>query len=173
MAEPVAGQKCIVKTGRGQLFPAVWNQGSWVHVDANVVVRGVIGWIDMPTNDIDGPNNDIPDWLLLKYAIRDYRKEQKTVAALRGLNQELAREVAKLQKRVKGLENVVAQKPKHPRSFRRLKDTLLRVHQILENPDLWKEDEPENQEAVDFVTEETCNKKTEDYVQTDSNPRID
>ena len=98
---PVEGVKYIVRTDTQKLFPAYWENGGWWHSQSETEVFNVCAWVVYPeryskSND-KGP--DVPKEVLLKYAVRDYRKmkeiakgESEKVTELKKLNKNLVTE---------------------------------------------------------------------------------
>ena len=98
---PIEGQKYIVETSNGSVFPAhVINGSSWWS-DKGFPIEGVTRWIPYPTGG--GTNDDIPIEVLFKYVCRDFRNmkeiakgESEKVKQLKGLNREVVSECNRL-----------------------------------------------------------------------------
>lgn len=141
---PIEGVKCIVRTEAQKLFPAVYQNGAWWHSEMNFEIYDVCRWIIYPKSEKDGMNEQIPDEVLLRYAIRDYRAEQEKVKQLRKLNEQLVKAYNDLKKAFNRMEADNAARI-YENTFRilkeqyeqekvlchRYKDTLLRIRGIL------------------------------------------
>lgn len=100
---PIEGVKCIVETEKGNTFPAQFVCGEWRGTEKSYIVERVKRWIIYPEDE--GPNDFIDAEVLLKYAVRDYRKmkeiaknESGKVKELRKLNKELTEEFNRIYK---------------------------------------------------------------------------
>ena len=98
---PVEGVKYIVRTDTQRLFPAYWENGGWWHSHTETEIFNVCTWVVYPERcpKNEDKNPDIPKEVLLKYAVRDYRKmkeiakgESDKVTELKKLNKNLVTE---------------------------------------------------------------------------------
>lgn len=152
-AEPLEGVKCIVRTDTQRLFPAIYENGTWWHNDFEFEIRNVCAWVLYPDrhSEHEQLNEDVPDSVILKYVVKEAKKEQEKLKQLRKLNQELVKTASALQKQNNQLITKLREKSKITAEHKRLKQieaTMHRVYQILDNPKLWeKEDSTEPNEA--------------------------
>ena len=95
------GVKYIVRTDTQRLFPAYWENGGWWHSHTETEIFNVCTWVVYPERcpKNEDKNPDIPKEVLLKYAVRDYRKmkeiakgESDKVTELKKLNKNLVTE---------------------------------------------------------------------------------
>lgn len=131
--EPIEGMRCIVRTIDEKLFPAIWKEGAWWHSKFNFEIADVCRWIVYPGTENENLASCIPDEVLLRYAIRDYRAEAAKVDGLRKLNKDLYSECVRLKKIC--CENDIAQLKERKDYYKTLsekyKRTLVRIRGIL------------------------------------------
>ena len=98
--EPIEGVECIVETNTGCVFPAHYIKGTWWNTQKAFPIDGVERWIVYPEGE--EPNDLVAPEVLLKYAYRDYKKEQE----MRKLTEEKFTEVRKLNKEITSQYNI-------------------------------------------------------------------
>ena len=90
-----------MRTDTQRLFPAYWENGGWWHSHTETEIFNVCTWVVYPERcpKNEDKNPDIPKEVLLKYAVRDYRKmkeiakgESDKVTELKKLNKNLVTE---------------------------------------------------------------------------------
>ena len=114
--DPIEGQKYIVETNNGSVFPAhVINGNSWWS-DKGFPIEGVTRWIPYPTGG-GGENDDIPIEVLFKYVCRDFKnmkriaqEESEKVSQMKKLNREVVSECNRLIEENKELKLELAMK---------------------------------------------------------------
>ncbi len=156
-AEPLEGVKCIVRTDTQRLFPAIYENGTWWHSESEFEIRNVCAWVLYPDRHSEHEllNEDVPDSVILKYVVKEAKKEQEKLKQLRKLNQELVKTAATLQKQNQSLSAQLEELKKQQKGYKRLKQieaTMHRVYQILDNPKLWEKEsdtEPNEAEVVE------------------------
>ena len=99
--DPIEGQKYIVETSNGSVFPAHVINGTLWWSDKGFPIEGVTRWIPYPTGG--DANDDIPIEVLFKYVCRDFKnmkriaqEESEKVTKLQKLNKELVQDCGKV-----------------------------------------------------------------------------
>ena len=75
---PIPNIECIVRTKEGKVFPAAFQSGRWVSTLTNTILHNVTHWIVYPVIDNIASNHEslnesVPDEIIMRYLVRDYR----------------------------------------------------------------------------------------------------
>lgn len=154
--DPVEGQKYIVETNTGCVFPAHVINGTWWNYERAFPIDGVTRWIPYPAGG--SANDDIPVEVLFKYVCRDFKNmkeiakgESEKVKTLKGLNKQLVTDCGKLYDEVKRLKEELANKDSdHEEDMKKLYDL---IHEISAERDALKE-QVKNQEPQSAPSQE-------------------
>lgn len=154
--DPIEGQKYIVETNTGCVFPAHVINGVWWNYERAFPIDGVTRWIPYPTGG--SANDDIPIEVLFQYVCRDFKNmkriakgESEKVGALKGLNKELVSDYNKLCDEIKQLKEELADKDRiHSEEMNKMYGL---VHELSAERDKLKE-QVNNQQPVSEVSKD-------------------
>ena len=141
--DPVEGQKYIVETSNGSIFPAhIINGNSWWNTEKGFPIESVVRWIPYPMGG--NANDDIPVEVLFKYVCRDFKNmkeiakgESEKVGILKDLNKQLVSDCNALCDEIKQLKQELANKDSdHEEDMKKLYDL---IHEISAERDALKE----------------------------------
>ena len=140
--DPVEGQKYIVETNTGCVFPAHVINGTWWNYERAFPIDGVTRWIPYPVGG--SANDDIPVEVLFKYVCRDFKNmkeiakgESEKVGILKDLNKQLVSDCNALCDEIKQLKQELANKESnHEEEVKKLYDL---IHEISAERDALKE----------------------------------
>ena len=141
--DPIEGQKYIVETSNGSIFPAhIINGNSWWNTEKGFPIECVVRWIPYPSGD--NVNDEIPIEVLFKYVCRDYKNmkeiakgESDKVSTLKNLNKELVSDCGTLCDEVKRMKEDLANKDRdHTDEINKLYDL---IHELSAERDALKE----------------------------------